>query len=130
MSRFANPDAVGRFVFPGGCQCPGSPHEEDWMDLRTELGTADMLVIAASGTNPLAVVSHLLRGWNLLDEDGSEAPADSEHLGRLFTGELETVNQWLNDNLQLKPLPNGSGAHSVNGSRASASRTRQIQAVV
>lgn len=121
MSRFANPTATGRFVLPGGCQCVGSPHEEDWMDLRTQLGTSD--IIALEGVDTVGQVAHLLTGWNLLDDDGTEAPLDHEHIGRLFAESVAPLREWIAENVSALPLPNVSGAHSANGSRASASPT-------
>lgn len=127
MSRFANPAATGRFVLPGGCQCPGSPHEEDFIDLRTQLGTAD--IIALDGVDSVEQIVYLATGWNLLDDDGTDAALDPDHVGRLFAGSVADLRDWITNNVSALPLPNGSGAPSANGSRASASRTRAIPKV-
>lgn len=41
MSRFANPVATDSLTLPGGCQCPGTPHESDVWVYRTELGDGE-----------------------------------------------------------------------------------------
>lgn len=119
MSRFANPKLTKRYVIPGPCGCTGQPHDEDWIDVRTEVGAIE--VIGDSTSRLLAIVA----GWNLLDYDGSEAPVDAEHIERLFTDLFEPFNAWVSKNLRVKAaLPNASGAPSRNGSEGSASQTQ------
>lgn len=126
MSRFANPKATGRFVLPGPCACPGQPHDEDWMDLRTELGTAD--IIAMLGTSAVEDLALLTVGWNLLDDDGSPAPVDREHIDRLYGDEafFNAFREWSGKHIRNKPLPNGSSVPSRNGSRGNAGSLQTI----
>ena len=124
MSRFANPDAKERLVL-GPCECPGKPHDEDWMDLRTELGAEDAL--ALSQGNSIDALAVLVVGWNLLDHDGSSAPVDRDHLGRLYTDSFEPLNGWIEQHVRLTALPNRSAARSPITSVASGSRRTRGQ---
>ena len=119
MSRFANPDAKERLVL-GPCECPGNPHDEDWMELRTELGAEDALAIASG--NSLDALGVLVVAWNLLDNDGTEAKVDRAHLARLFTDSFEPLNGWIEQHVRLTALPNRSAARSRITSVASGSR--------
>lgn len=130
MSRFANPTRTERYYFPDGCKCPGEPHDQDWMALRTELGaeeTAQLAMLQAFGSaaGPKAV-GILLTEWNLLDDDGSPAPATPEMVGRLWADLYsDSLNAWIDKHVRMTSLPNGSGGRSPNGSSATASRTRE-----
>ena len=120
MSRFANPNATGHFVLPGPCVCPGQPHDEDYISLRTELGGIELVEFAtAEGSDRLRI---LATDWNLLDDSGAIAPMDEDHFRRLYSEAFEPLNDWLTKNLKTSTLPNASGAPSRNGSRASASQ--------
>lgn len=118
MSRFADPKASARLVLAGGCQCPGEPHDEDWIEIRTELGTSDVLVISEG--NSVDALERLAVSWNLLDDDGSPAPVDRAHIERLYVDAFDQFDDWIEKNVKVKALPNGSGARSRNGSRPSA----------
>ena len=122
MSRFANKRATARLVLAGGCQCPDSPHDEDWIDLRTELGTAD--VVAMSDGNSIDTLERLVVDWNLRDPDGREAPVDREHIGDLFADAFSQLDGWIEQNVKVATLPKASGGPSRNGSRATASSSR------
>lgn len=119
MSRFANPQATKRFVL-GDCECPGKPHDEDFLDIRSELSGLDLARI--EGASPVERMKLLVIGWNLIGDDGSVAPLDDDYLSRLYLDTFSALNTWLTENAQTSTLPNGLGAHSRNGSRASASR--------
>ena len=122
MSRFADPKATARLVL-GECQCPGTPHEEDWVDLRSELGAQDVLAMATG--NSLDILELLVVEWNLLDNDGSRAPVDREHIERLYADTFSDLDAFIEGHVRLATsLPNASGAPSRNGSRGSASHTR------
>lgn len=122
MSRFADPTATARFVL-GECQCPGTPHDEDWIDLRSELGAQDVLLMASG--NSLDFLERAIVGWNLLDGDGTLAPVDRDHIERLFADTFNDLDAFISKHIRVgTQLPNASGAPSRNGSRGSASRTR------
>lgn len=121
MSRFANPTATKRFVL-GPCDCPGTPHDEDWMDLRSELGAQDLVTL--QGAVPTDRMKVFVVAWNLLGDDGELAPIDGEHLGRLYGDIIERLDAWTLENVRWGALPNASGAPSRNGTKASASQTR------
>lgn len=122
MSRFANRRATGRLVLTGGCQCPGTPHDEDWIELRTQLGTADVLAIS-DGTG-IDALERLVVDWNLQTDDGQVAPVDREHIGDLYSDAFDQLDKWMATNLVVSTLPNGSGARSQSGSRTSATSSR------
>lgn len=121
MSRFANPNSTKRYVIPGPCACPGQPHDEDWIDCRTEVGAIEVL------GGPTDRLLALIAGWNLLDYDGSDAPVDAAHLERLFADVFEHFNAWVSKNLRVKArLPNTSSGPSRNGTKETASPTPTI----
>ena len=123
MSRFANPDAKERISL-GPCECLGTPHDEDWIELRSEIGAEDVAALQAeSAVDGLA---RLIVAWNLLDFDGSPAPTDREHVARLYSDNLEPVSAWIADHLRVvTALPNRSAARSPITSVASGSRRTQ-----
>lgn len=120
MSRFADPTATARFVLPGGCQCQGKPHDDDWMELRTQLSGIELAEFASAPADTR--LRMLIVSWNLIGDDGTVAPIDDEYLRRLYSDIFEPLDSWVTEHLQFQSLPNGSGAPSANGSRASASR--------
>lgn len=120
---FASPKATERFVL-GECRCPGTPHDEDFIDLRSELSGMDLATM--EGSEPVDRMKILIVGWNLRDDQG-EVPIDGDHLALLYIDIFTRLNEWLDEHAKVAALPNGSGAPSRNGSRASASRTRTIR---
>jgi hypothetical protein len=122
VTRFADPKATARMVLRGGCQCEGQPHDEDWIEMRTQLGSADALVMASGRS--LDALELLIVAWNLRDGEGREAPVDREHIDLLFADTFDEMDAWIEKNVRFAQLPNASGAHSANGSRASASSPR------
>ena len=122
MSRFADPSAVGRLVL-GACECPGTPHTEDWIELRTQLGAEDMVKLQDAGSFADRILVLVVR-WNLLDHDGSEAPVDEDHVARLFVDAFPGLDDWITEHVRTSTLPNGFAARSRNTSRASGSSTR------
>lgn len=121
MSRFANPDAKERLVL-GPCECPGTPHTEDWMEVRTELGAEDALTLSQG--NSLDALAVLVVAWNLLDHDGSTAPVDKDHIARLFTDNFDVLDGWIERHVRLRSLPNDYAAPSRRTSRASGHTPR------
>lgn len=120
MSRFADPKATERYVL-GSCECDGTPHDEDYLDLRVQLSGIELLAIDSAGV--VERLEILVAGWNLIDND-EPAPIDREHLERLSLPTLRAIGNWWSEKASSFTLPNGSGAPSRNGSRGSASRTR------
>lgn len=125
MSRFANPKATERFVIPGPCACPGKPHDEDWIEVRTQLGTADLASLAMAQTAAERFAVWFV-SWNLRDDDGREVPLTHEAIGNLWTDEafFKAFDAWTTEHAKVRVLPNASGAPSANGSRGSAMPAR------
>lgn len=117
---FADPIKTKRFVL-GECRCPGKPHDEDYWDVRSSWsGTFTAELESAPPAERLRL---LIVDWNLHNEDG-KVPLEGEWLERLYLDVFETLNAWLDANVDRGALPNASGAPSPNGTKASASRTR------
>lgn len=125
MSRFANPENTALLTLPGECQCPGKPHESDWIKMRTSLGGRDVVRLAAGDS--VAAIKLLATEWNLLDDDGQPAPLDAEHIELLFSENFHTVDDWIEEHVDVGPLPNASAAPSPKSSRGSGSRTRTVR---
>lgn len=121
---FADPAATDRFVL-GECRCPGKPHDEDFMLVRTNLSGTDLADLeGAAGGERLRI---LVTEWNLRDDNGL-LEITGDLLGRLYLDIFARLNTWLDEHAVTAALPNGSGAPSRNGSRGSASQiptTRQ-----
>jgi hypothetical protein len=124
MSRFANRNATKRFVL-GPCACPGTPHTEDYMDIRAELSAADLAAMEA--VEPIARMRVLVVSWNLIGDDGNVASIDDDYLGRLYLDEFDKLNAWLDANAKVRALPNGSAAPSRASSQESGSPTRKAK---
>jgi hypothetical protein len=147
MSRFAAVEKTERWYLPGGCQCPGAPHEEgDWILIRVELGADDVSVIA--DLSNVDTLSFLARGWNLLDDDGKPAELDRANVGRLFADLYDDFETWtggrpevperrdakgkvvqarvpaIEGHVRLVTAPNGFGGRSGIGTPATAPRNR------
>lgn len=121
MSRFADPTATERMVL-GPCVCPGKPHAEDWLELRTELGAWEVLQIA--GGDSLATLEMLVVDWNILDSTGAKPPVERENIRRLYADAFDELDAFIEAHVRVGSLPNGSAAPSRSSSRGSGSRTR------
>lgn len=132
MSRFANAAAV-RTIVIGPCQCPGSPHARDEAVVRTELGVEAIGIIGVAGWetsggvafDAVASKRKLLEigivRWNLLTDSGQPAEPPAAFIGSLDEETFESLATSLDGVIKRTPLPNGSGAPSVDGSPESAS---------
>lgn len=121
MSRFADPNATKRMEL-GPCECPGSPHAEgDWIAMRCDLGADDLVFMETA--EPYARMERLVKGWNLIGDDGQVAPITHDYLGRLYLDMFPRINAWLEENAKTASLPNGSAAPSPSSSRVSGSPT-------
>ncbi len=123
MSRFVNRKATKRMVLSGGCQCPGTPHDEDWVEMRTEVGAADISAAQQPG-GAFAGLDRVVVAWNLLDEDGEPAAVDQEHIDLLFSDSAVEMANWITENVTASAVPNASGVHSRNGSLVNAGSRR------
>lgn len=120
MSRFVDPKATKRFVI-GPCECPGSPHDEDWLDVRAQLSGVELELLDSAA--PAARLRLLVVAWNLIERDGTTAPLDDVHLSLVYGDWFIRFNEWLAANVQMASLPNASAAPSPGSSRESGSLT-------
>ena len=134
MSRFADPRRTDTLALPGGCQCPGTPHERDEWVYRTELGGSEYARAVASAKrgdeiDETAFQEVLLEvasvSWNLTGDDGP-VPLTLDAIRLLDVTTRAAIIEALDNALSttVAPSPNVSAAPSRNGSRASGSRTR------
>lgn len=140
MSRFADITALSRYSL-GACQCPGTPHDEDYAMYRTQLGASALARIGrahiegAVQHDPLAahrqLVLESVAEWNLLwldpSDDGKDravvpVPINAATVELLDDSIVALANAI--DAANGGPAPNGSGAPSRASSRGSASRAR------
>lgn len=119
MSRFADPTITERLTL-GTCQCPGTPHDEDWIELRTEVGAAELTRLAEGDS--LDLLSALAVSWNLLDSDGTKAPVDREHIDRLYADTFEPLDSWTKAHVRMATVPNASAVRSRSSTPANGSR--------
>lgn len=147
--RFANPNRTVDFTFPGGCRCPGAPHDADVAKVRVLIGASAKARIGraelegAVRLDPLAayrqVVLEGVREWNLLwpnpaVEETAEGENDkeaepvlvpiNEGTIELLGDDLVPLAEFIDNIWSGGPDPNGSGAPSRGSSRGSASRIR------
>jgi hypothetical protein len=144
VSRFADPNAVDTFEV--ACPCPGTPHEQDKITHRTELGAGELESVgqygwqrgmSAAGTSfydESAAMSMLVQKavvrWSFTDSDGDAMPVNvrtadllPESIRSALRERLEAASAW--DTVATgPPVPNASGAPSRRTSRASASPAR------
>ena len=122
--RFVDRTAVERLPL-GPCDCPGTPHDEDWAELRKEISGADWYVIAQGDTGrSLALV---VADWNLVDNDGDRVPITAQTLTDIDLATFNKIDGWLEGHLRPPTLPNASGGPSRNGRQGGRGhRTRTI----
>ena len=143
MSRFADIAALQRASL-GPCECPGTPHDEDFAMYRTQLGASALARIGraeiegAVQHDPLAahrqVILEAVTSWNLLWLDPSGDPDDPDRKVvpvPINSGTVELLNdsirplaEEIDKAISGGPSPNASGAPSRASSRGSASRAR------
>jgi hypothetical protein len=123
VSRFANRAASAVLTLPGGCLCPGAPHESDWIRLRTEAGAAETLAMAQLGSN-IGAIQTLALEWNLLDDDGKPAELNAENVGRLFSENFDELDAWMEEHVKLGSLPKASAGPSSTGTPGSDTPNR------
>jgi len=115
--RFIDRTATQRLSL-GDCQCPGTPHDEDYLEVRTQFSGIEWREMVTWGTKHALAI--MVTGWNLRNEAG-DLPLTAETLADLDSATFEILDRWFEINVPIPDFPNRSGAHSRNGSRVSAS---------
>lgn len=122
----------------GECRCPGTPHDRDSGRVVQQFGQDDIAAISAAGwaaglsyggynvaAAELKEVELGLVSWNLVDAAGQPVPIEASTVNALDQATLAAVIEALGPAMERAqgPLPNASGALSVDGSPESASPT-------
>ena len=125
--RFVDPTATDRLDL-GACECPGKPHESDWVEYRTQISYGVLGAISVTG-DVMSAKRKLLEltivDWNLCAADGTVPDIDAEAIDALDPVTAERIYEAVDGAIQRsQTFPNAFGARSRGTSRASASRTR------
>ncbi len=143
---YADPDATETIELPGGCPCPGRPHERESAVIRTQLGAGERASIAVAGWSRARgdfydweaakseLVATAVVSWTYLrpgsDDEPVPLPIDWVTVHRRLPGPArealaKAINAAHAGVLEAEAsLPNASGAPSRGSTRGSASRTR------
>lgn len=129
MSRFADVKAT-RTADLGPCECPGTPHDNDWAKVRAEYSGSDTSRIADASTEDELEAARILAEyvveWNLLDPDGKAWPPSAESLVALKGPTLSAIMAEISTGIaDSVTVPNPSSVPSPASSRGSASATRK-----
>jgi len=124
--RFVDPSATARLDL-GACECPGKPHESDWVEYRTRVSYGVLGAISVTG-DLMSAKRKLLElsivDWNLCLADGTVPEINAAAIDALDPATAERIYDAVYIAVQeSQTLPNTSGARSAATSRASASRT-------
>lgn len=143
MSRFADPSLTAT-VDLGACQCPGTPHDRDTVEVRTELGASALARVGRAEINAAVTGDHFASYRQLVEEAAIEwnllhlSPAMSDDEERIaipapinkFTIELldeltlRAIAEAIDQHTSGGPDPNGSGARLRGSRRARQSVTQ------
>lgn len=123
MSRFVD-RGVERLSL-GPCRCEGTPHGEDWADVRKALSGAEWYLVATGDS--ARGLSAIVVDWSLTDDDGEPVPVTVETLAALDLDTFKVIDGWAGKHLTFPQLPNASAAPSDSGSRGSGSQTRKTR---
>ena len=149
VSRFADENAVRTVTLPGGCRCPGTPHEADTATIRTELGSGEINRARAHGWQSARMAYYDWESANdffielatiewTIERSGVDAKGRPRNEPVPVTRRMaslldEETRHFLLTEINGGPEepaprsaapPNGSGRSSRGSSPASASRTR------
>lgn len=127
MSWFADTLATTE-VDLGPCQCPGTPHERDWIKVRAEFSGSEISALASVDEDDeagvAATIARYVVEWSLLGPNGEPWPPGPDSLLALKQSALVSITNAISANVQDSArVPNSSSVRSVASSRASASRT-------
>lgn len=145
MTRFADPAATRLVEIPGGCQCPGTPHEKDEAVFRYQIGASALARIGraelqgAVALDPMAAyrqtVLETVESWNLVwldpgSRNGSRrsvpVPITPTNVAEMDVDTLKFLAETADGLIANEgSLPNESGAPSAASSRESASPHRK-----
>lgn len=135
----ADPDTTDE-VDLGSCRCPGTPHERDSAQVRTDYGDGEVRAIYEAATavtssglirvleavgDDLAIAKFTI-SWTLLDGEGKPIPINAQVAGRLKGSARNALLAVINPAIERAggELPNASGGRSPGSSQERGRRTR------
>lgn len=133
MTNYIDPEARRPPIAIGPCQCPGTPHDQDYVTIveRFGYGAKGQIREVARRSGPEAsnqmVILLGVKEWSFVLPDNSPRPIDAVQVANLPEPLVERLLE--DDILGLafladeEPLPNGSSALSPSGSPESATST-------
>lgn len=139
-SRFANPNRTDVLSL-GSCQCPGTPHEQDEVVYRLELGAGEeeragtygwsvtgWTYFDSAAARAKLVEIGVVR-WNLLGPEGEEMAVNAHNAALLDESTLDLITKKLDEVTEAKErvLPKASVGPSGGTSRANGSRPRKTR---
>lgn len=146
IGRFADPTATATIDFPGGCRCPGTPHELDQAVIRIDLGDGEAKAVMVAGLNATGMeyldweaandyaIARFTVSWNLLMEFKNDkgkteivpVPISTRMASLMDEPSRQALLTAFNDwrERQGVALPKASGGRSRGSSQAKGSRTR------
>lgn len=122
MGRFVDSTKTRRVVL-GPCECPGTPHAEDFALVRAELSAHEISRFTGSDAEDVAeIAAGFIPSWNLLANDGRPMPVTAEALLSMMAPTLNLLTDAIAVSIgESVTLPNGSSDPSPSGSQASES---------
>lgn len=120
MGRFVDA-AKTRRVELGPCECPGTPHPEDFALVRAELSAHEISRFTGADAEDVAeIAAGFIPSWNLLGNDGRPMPVAAAALLSMMPPTLNLLTDAIAASIAASvTLPNGSGDPSASGSPAS-----------
>jgi hypothetical protein len=110
----------------GSCACPGTPHENDWIEVADVLTWPDLVDIGtepsgSEGARRLRAHARAIVAWSFVDGDGRAIPITEDTVRLLSAEALAAIGPALEATIERSLLPPGSGAPSRRSPRGSAS---------
>ena len=134
MSQLYNGEYYVQDVDLGPCDCPGTPHDHDWVRVRCQFTAREIVALQGSigrmddsdeadesmidSVISQALVPYVTE-WNLLDDDGEVCELSADNMARLKSGTLLAMVRGVGAAIVAsEQVPNPSGVPSEAPRRA------------
>lgn len=136
--RFVDPTLIETLTFK--CPCVNTPHDEDTVVIRQEIGAGEEARAGAAGWAATEfayydfeaakdkLISIVAVRWTFVDAQGDPLPVNQRSASLMPEDIRDAIAVKADEaasRARGKPLPNAPGVPSPRGSRGSASRTRK-----